>query len=75
MPVTALVKPGPGGDQRHTHFARGTGKAVGRVHRRLLVAHQNVLNGVLLVKRVVDVQNSTAGVAPDVFARFRLEAL
>jgi hypothetical protein len=60
-------------DQGHTHFTRGTGKAIGSVHSRLLVAHQNVLNGVLLVKSVVNVQNGTARVTPDVLHVFRLE--
>ena len=64
---------GPGGDQRHTDFAGRTGKAVGRVHRRLFVAHQHVLDGVLFVKRVVDVQHSTTRVTPDVLHVFSLK--
>jgi hypothetical protein len=55
-----------GGDQRHTDVARGARIAVGRMHGRLFVAHQHVLDGVLLVESVVDVQDGTAGVAPDV---------
>jgi hypothetical protein len=66
MPVTALVTPGAGSDQRHAHIAGGAGIAVGRMHRGLLMAHQHMLDGVLLVQRVVDVENRAAGVAPDV---------
>ena len=66
MPVTALVTPGPGGDQRDADLAGGARIAVGGVHRRLLVAHQHVLDRVLLVERVVDVEDRAAGVAPEV---------
>jgi hypothetical protein len=45
------------------------------MHGCLLVAHQNVLDGVLLVERVVDVQNRAAGVAPDVLDAFGLQCL
>ena len=55
MPVTALVTPGPGSDQGHADFAGGARIAVGSVHGGLLVAHQHVLDRVLLVERVVDV--------------------
>ncbi len=34
---------GAGCHQRHAHFTRGTGKAIGCMHRRLLMAHQHVL--------------------------------
>jgi len=54
-----------GGDQGHADFAGGARIAVGRVYGRLFVAHQHVLDGVLLVERVVDVQDGAAGVAPD----------
>ena len=60
-------------DQRHADIARGTGIAVSRVHSSLLVAHQHVLNAVLLVKRVVNVQHCAAGVAPDIFDVFSLQ--
>ena len=60
-------------DQRHAHFACGTGKTVGRMHSGLLMAHQNVLNGVLLVESIVDVQNGTTGVSPDVLHGFSLK--
>jgi hypothetical protein len=62
-----------GSDQGHPHFTRGTGKTVRSMHRRLLVAHQNVLNGVLLVKSVVNVENGTTRVTPDVFDVFSLQ--
>jgi hypothetical protein len=57
---------GAGGDQGHADVAGGARIAVGGVHRGLLVAHQHVLDGVLLVERVVDVQDRAARVAPDV---------
>ena len=62
-----------GGDQCHAHIARGAGITVSRVNRRLLVAHQHMLNGVLLEKCVVDVQHGTAGVTPDVLDAFGLQ--
>jgi hypothetical protein len=66
---------GAGGDQRHADVAGGAGIAVGRMHGSLLVAHQHVLDGVLLVERVVDVEYRTAGVAPDVLDAFGLKGL
>src|SRR5262249_12995867 len=54
-----------GGHQRHADVAGRAGVAVGGVHGGLLVAHQNVLDRVLLVERVVDVQHRAAGIAPD----------
>ena len=64
-----------GSDQRHTHVACGAGVAVGSMHSRLFVAHQHVLNGVLLVQRIVDVEHRTTGVAPDVLHVFGLQGL
>ena len=61
--------------QSHTHFVSGAGKAVGGMHSRLLVAHQHVFNGVLLVQRVVDVQHRAAGIAPQVLDTFGLQRL
>ena len=61
------------GDQRHADFAGGARVAVSRMHSGLLVAHQHMLNGVLFVKRVVDVQDGTAGIAPDVLDVFKLQ--
>ena len=53
-------------DQSNTDIARGAGIAVGRMHSRLLVTNQDVLNGVLLEESVVDVQDGTSWVTPDV---------
>ena len=63
------------GDQRDADVAGGAGVAVGGVHRGLLVAHQHVLDGVLLVERVVDVQHRAARVAPEVLDVLGLQAL
>jgi hypothetical protein len=45
------------------------------MHRSLLVAHQHVLNGVLLVQGVVNVENRAAGIAPDVLHALGLQGL
>ena len=74
MPVTALVTPGPGGDQAHADLVRRARIAVGGVHRALLVAHQHVLDLVLLEQLVVDVEHRAAGIAEDVLDAFFLEA-
>ena len=74
MPVTALVTPGPRGDQRHAHLAGGARIAIGCVHGGLLVAHQHVLDAFLLVQRVVDVEHRAAGVAPEVLDPLGLQA-
>ncbi|MNT73984.1 hypothetical protein D3C72_2127490 [compost metagenome] len=39
------------------------------------MAHQHVLDGVLFVERVVDVENRTAGIAPDVLHVLSLKRL
>ena len=57
---------GPGGDERDADLAGRPRVAVGGVHRRLLVADQHVLDRVLLVERVVDVEDRAARVAPEV---------
>jgi hypothetical protein len=41
---------------------------------RLLMAHQHVLDAVLLVERVVDVEDRASGVAPEEFHAFGLKA-
>jgi len=61
--------------QRHAHFTGGAGIPVCSVHCGLLVAHQHMLNGVLLVQRVIDVENRTTGVAPDVLNVLSLKRL
>ena len=45
------------------------------MRRPLLVAHQNVLDFVLLEKLVVNEKDRAAGIAEDVLDSFRLEAL
>ena len=57
---------GTRGHQGHTHFAGGTSKAVSGMNSGLLMSDQHMLNGVLFVKSVVNVKNSTAGIAPNV---------
>ena len=66
---------GAGCHQRHAYFTRCTGKAIGCMHGRLLMAHQHVLDSVLFVECVVDVEHCTARVAPQVFHTFCLKRL
>ena len=66
--------PGTRRHQSNTHLTRGTGVAVCSMNRRLLMANQHVLDGVLLVQRVVDVQHRSAGVAPEELDVFKLQA-
>ena len=66
MPVTALVAPGPGGDQHHAGLAGGAGIALGRVGRALLVADQHVAQARLVEQGVVDRQHRAAGIAEQV---------
>ena len=65
----------PRGHQGNAHIARGAGIAVSRMHRRLFMTDQHVLNRVLLVEGVVNVQHSAAGVTPDVLDLFGLQCL
>ena len=74
MPVTALVTPGPGRDQRDADLVRRARIAVGRVHGALLVPHEDVLDLVLLEELVVDVEDRAARIAEDVLDAFFLEA-
>ena len=53
----------PAGDQHDTDLARGSGIAFRRVHRRLLVPHEDVADGVLVEDRVVNRQHCTAWIA------------
>ena len=44
------------------------------MHGSLLMAHQHVFDAVLLVERVVDVENRAAGIAPEELDTFGLKA-
>ena len=74
MPVTALVTPGPEVTSADADLLRGARVAVGRVHRALLVAHQDVLHLVLLEELVVDKEHRAPGIAEDVLDALRLQA-
>ena len=74
MPVTALVTPGPEVTSATPTLSARARVAVGRVHRALLVAHQHVLDLVLLEQLVVDVEHRAARIAEDVLDAFFLEA-
>ena len=60
-------------DQGHTDIAGSACIAIGCMDCSLFVANQHVLNGVLFEESVVDVQNGTTWVTPDVFDVFGLE--
>ena len=64
-----------GSDQRHAHIASGARVTVSGMDGGLLVAHQHMLNGVLLVESVVNVKDCAARIAPDVLDIFGLERL
>ena len=57
---------GAGGDQHAADLAGRAGIAFGRVHRALLVPHQDVLHLVLREQRVVDRQHRAARIAEQV---------
>lgn len=66
---------GAGSHEGDAHFTSGTRKTVGGVHGSLLMAHQHMLNAVLLVKRVVDIENSPTWIAPQMLDTFGLQRL
>ncbi|MNV22433.1 hypothetical protein D3C71_1134040 [compost metagenome] len=55
----------PRGDQHHADAARAARIALGRMHRRLFVAHQHMAQPGFAVQRVVQRQRRAAGVAED----------
>ncbi len=57
---------GTGGDQHHARLAGGARIAFSRVARALLVAHEDVLDIVLLEDLVVDRKNRAARIAEEV---------
>ena len=65
----------PGSHQHHSGLAGGAGVAVRHVSRALLVAHQDVLDVVLLVDGVVDVKHGAARIAEQEFDALVLEKL
>ena len=73
MPVTALVTPGPDVTSATPTLLRRARIAVGRVDGALLVAHQDVLDLVLLEELVVDVEDRAARIAEDVLDAFFLQ--
>ena len=61
-----IGRAGAGGHQHAADLAGGARIAFGRMHRALLVAHQDVLDLLLLEQLVVDRQHRAAGIAEDV---------
>ena len=56
---------GAGGHQHAAHFTGRAGVALGRVNSRLLVAHKNVPDRILLKQGIVNRQDCAAGIAED----------
>ena len=65
-PVTALVAPGPEVTSTHADFAGRARIAFRRMRGALLVAHENVLDLLLLEDLVIDRQDRAAGIAENV---------
>ena len=65
---------GAGGDQHHAGLAAGAGIAIGGVNGGLLVAHQDVLDVLLVVEVIVNMQHGTARITKQIFNAFFLEA-
>jgi hypothetical protein len=59
-----------GGHDCDTDFTGRPRVSIGCVHRRLLMAHQNMLESGLLVNFVVDVEYSATGITEQVFNPF-----
>ena len=56
---------GTGGHQHHARLTGGAGIALGRVHRPLLMADQDVANLVLVEERIVDGKHRAARITED----------
>ncbi|MNN13169.1 hypothetical protein D3C81_1261930 [compost metagenome] len=65
-----IGRPRAGGHQHHASLAGRAGIAIGHVGGRLLVAHQDMLDGLFLEKGIVDMQNGTTRVPVDVLHAF-----
>ena len=73
MPVTALVRPGPEVTKATPTSPVARAYPVSGVHSGLFVADQNVLDGFLFVKSVVDVEHCPTGVTPNKLDVFGLQ--
>ena len=73
--VTALVAPGPGGDQHDAGLAGRARIAFGRMAGALLVADQDVLDLVLLEDLVIDRQHRAARIAENMLDAIVLQRL
>ncbi len=63
-----------GGHQHHARLAAGAGIAIGGVDRALLMAHQDMLDVLLLVEFVINMQDGTARITKEIFDALILEA-
>jgi hypothetical protein len=69
----SIGQTGARSDQGNANIASGTCIAISGMNCSLFVANQHMLNGVLFKESVVDVQNGTTWITPDVFDVFSLE--
>ncbi len=69
-----IGRAGAGGHQHHAGLAGGAGIAVRGMRGGLLVAHQNVIDFVLLEQRVIDVQYRAPGIPEDVLHSLVLQS-
>jgi hypothetical protein len=65
---------GPGGDKAHTGFVGRPGISIRRVHGRLLMTNEDMLELVLLEQFVVNVKNRAARIAENVLDPLLLQA-
>ncbi len=58
------------GDQRHTNLASDPGISICCMHCRLLMAHENMPDGILLCELVINIQHRTARITENMFHTF-----
>ena len=56
-----------GGHQKHAGFAAGPGEALGGMRRPLFVAHQHMVDEILVIQGVVDRQDRAAWITENCF--------
>ena len=62
-------------DQCNANITSGSGVPISSMNRSLLMAHQHVKHSILLVQRVINVQDGATWVTPDVLNAFSLQRL
>jgi len=62
-------------DQHHTRFTRRTRVPVSGMRGRLFMADKNMFDRILLVQRIINMQNGPTGIPEQKFDTFLLECL